>query len=81
MPYVLKLIFFLMNYKLLTMNIILVENEKSLNTIQRAEIDIMYLVIIFESLLVDIKVATTVLILGSRNTLLPSDSIVNNFAV
>lgn len=63
------------------MNIILVENEKSLNTIQRAEIDIMYLVIIFESLLVDIKVATTVLILGSRNTLLPSDSIVNNFAV
>lgn len=70
-----------MNYKLLTMNIILVENEKSLNTIQRAEIDIMYLVIIFESLLVDIKVATTVLILGSRNTLLPSDSIVNNFAV
>lgn len=28
MPYVLKLIFFLMNYKLLTMNIILVENEK-----------------------------------------------------
>lgn len=80
MPYVLKLIFFLMNYKLLTMNIILVENEKSLNTIQRAEIDIMYLVIIFESLLVDIKVATAV-ILGSRSTLLPSDSIVNNFAV
>lgn len=70
-----------MNYKLLTMNIILVENEKSLNTIQRAEIDIMYLVIIFESLLVDIKVATAVLILGSRSTLLPSDSIVNNFAV
>lgn len=69
-----------MNYKLLTMNIILVENEKSLNTIQRAEIDIMYLVIIFESLLVDIKVATAV-ILGSRSTLLPSDSIVNNFAV
>lgn len=63
------------------MNIILVENEKSLNTIQRAEIDIMYLVIIFESLLVDIKVATAVLILGSRSTLLPSDSIVNNFAV
>lgn len=63
------------------MNIILVENEKSLNTIQRAEIDIMYLVIIFESLLVDIKVATAVLILGSWSTLLPSDSIVNNFAV
>lgn len=55
--------------------------RKSLNTIQRAEIDTMYLVIIFESLLVDIKVATTVLILGSRSTLLPSDSIVNNFAV
>lgn len=54
--------------------------RKSLNTIQRAEIDIMYLVIIFESLLVDIKVATAV-ILGSRSTLLPSDSIVNNFAV
>lgn len=58
------------------MKIILVEKlEKGLNTIQRAEIDIMYLVIMFESLLVDIKVATTV------STLFPSDSIVNNFAV
>lgn len=66
------------------MKIILVEkSEKGLNTIQRAEIDIMYLVIIhvFESLLVDIKVATTVLVLSRWSTLFPSDSIVNNFAV
>lgn len=64
------------------MKIILVEKlEKGLNTIQRAEIDIMYLVIIFESLLVDIKVTTTVLVLSRWSTLFPSDSIVNNFAV
>lgn len=64
------------------MKIILVEkSEKGLNTIQRAEIDIMYLVIIFESLLVDIKVATTVLVLSRWSMLFPSDSIVNNFAV
>lgn len=64
------------------MKIILVEkSEKGLNTIQRAEIDIMYLVIIFKSLLVDIKVATTVLVLSCWSTLFPSDSIVNNSAV
>lgn len=64
------------------MKIIFVEKlEKGLNIIQRVEIDIMYLVIIFESLLVDIKVVIIVFVLSRWSTFFFSDSIVNNFVV